>query len=73
MLPDTGDRQRRTGLDFFLEPRKTLGRSPRGPAGRFLETAGTGGNALGPKCGGGHQFDHVLARALRTFGRGVRR
>jgi hypothetical protein len=52
---------------------KPLYRSARGLAGRFLESAGTGGNTLGANGGGGHQFDHVLARALWTLGRGIRR
>ncbi len=39
----------------------------------MLEPSGPGGDALGAHGGGGHQFDHVLARALRTFGREIRR
>jgi hypothetical protein len=64
----------KAGADWIFSSNrgKTLDRSPRGPAGRFLETAGTGGNALGANGGGGHQFDYVLAGALRTFGRGIR-
>ena len=27
---------------------------------------------MGTHGGGGHQFDHILAGALRTFGRGIR-
>ena len=74
MLPDTGHGQRRGGDWIFSSNRgKMLGRSTRGSAGRFLETAGTGGNAMGAHGGGGNQFNHVLAGALRTFGRGVRR
>jgi hypothetical protein len=63
------------GFDWIFSSNRgrTLYRSPRGLAGRFLEPAGTGGNALGAHGGGGHLFDHVLARALRTFGRGIRR
>ena len=63
------------GADWIFSSNrgKPLYRSPRGLAGRFLEPAGTGGNALGTHGGGGHLFDHVLARALRTFGRGIRR
>jgi len=58
---------------FSSDRGKTLCRSAGRPAGRFLETAGTGGNPMGSHGGGGHQFVHVLAGALRTNGRGIRR
>jgi hypothetical protein len=67
---------RSTTLDadwiFSSNRGKTLDRSTGGLTGRFLETAGTGRNALGAHGGGGYHFDHVLAGALRTFGWGVR-
>jgi len=71
-----GDGQLRTpgaAWIFSSNRGKSLDRSPRRPAGRFLEAAGTSGNAVRAHGHGGHQLDHILARALRTFGRGILR
>jgi hypothetical protein len=44
--------------------------SPAGGAGRRIEPAASGGDAVGPNPAGGHPFLHLIGLALGTFGQG---
>ena len=59
------------GVICSPEPGDLLNPSPGGFAGGGTESAGPGGNSLGPYTAGRHKLFHISALAFGAFRRGV--